>query len=47
MLRPEAVTATALWTMTAWAHEGALGGNWTPDGILQLEGEADFSLSFT
>ena len=23
MLRPEAVTATALWTMTAWAHEGA------------------------
>jgi hypothetical protein len=23
VLRPEAVTATALWTMTAWAHEGA------------------------
>ena len=23
MLRPEAVTATVLWTMTAWAHEGA------------------------
>ena len=23
MLRPEAVTATALWTMMAWAHEGA------------------------
>jgi hypothetical protein len=22
VLRPEAVTATALWTMTAWAHEG-------------------------
>ena len=24
VLRPEAVTATALWTMTAWAHEGAM-----------------------
>ena len=23
VLRPEAVTATVLWTMTAWAHEGA------------------------
>src|SRR5260370_29237704 len=23
VLRPEAVIATALWTMTAWAHEGA------------------------
>src|ERR1700722_13088886 len=23
VLRPEALTATALWTMTAWAHEGA------------------------
>jgi putative DNA primase/helicase len=23
VLRPGAVTATALWTMTAWAHEGA------------------------
>ena len=23
VMRPEAVTATALWTMTAWAHEGA------------------------
>jgi transposase len=23
VLRPEAVTATALWTMTAWAHEDA------------------------
>ncbi len=23
VLRPEAVTATALWTMTAWTHEGA------------------------
>ena len=23
VLRPEAVTATALWTMAAWAHEGA------------------------
>ena len=23
VLRPEAVTATALWTMTAWAHEGS------------------------
>jgi hypothetical protein len=23
VLRPEAVVATALWTMTAWAHEGA------------------------
>jgi putative DNA primase/helicase len=23
VLRPEAVTATALWTMTAWVHEGA------------------------
>jgi hypothetical protein len=22
------------------------GGNWTPDGILQLEGEANFSLSW-
>ena len=22
-MRPEAVTATVLWTMTAWAHEGA------------------------
>ena len=26
-----------------WA---AAGGNWTPDGILQLEGEANFSLSW-
>ena len=25
VLRPEAVTATALWTMTAWAREGAIG----------------------
>ena len=24
----------------------AAGGNWTPDGILQLEGEANFSLSW-
>ena len=24
VLRPEAMTATALWTMTAWAHEGAM-----------------------
>jgi hypothetical protein len=24
----------------------AAGGNWTPDGILKLEGEADFSLSW-
>jgi hypothetical protein len=23
VLRPEAVIATALWTITAWAHEGA------------------------
>ena len=23
VLRPEALIATALWTMTAWAHEGA------------------------
>src|SRR5271169_4695900 len=23
-----------------------LGGNWTPDGILQLDGEANFSLSW-
>jgi hypothetical protein len=23
IMHPEAVTATALWTMTAWAHEGA------------------------
>ena len=23
----------------------AAGGNWTPDGILQLEGEANFSMS--
>jgi hypothetical protein len=23
-----------------------LWGNWTPDGILQLEGEANFSLSW-
>ena len=23
VLRPEAVTATALWTMASWAHEGA------------------------
>ena len=25
----------------------AAGGNWTPDGILQLEGEANFSLSWS
>ena len=44
MLRPEAVTATALWTMTAWAHEARLGAT-GPGRILQLEGEANFSLS--
>src|SRR5260370_30046895 len=26
-------------------RRAAAGGNWTPDGILQLEGEANFSLS--
>jgi hypothetical protein len=25
---------------------GRSGGNWTPDGILQLEGEANISLSW-
>jgi hypothetical protein len=25
--------------------QGGCWGNWTPDGILQLEGEVDFSLS--
>ena len=25
--------------------QGGCWGNWTPDGILQLEGEANFSLS--
>jgi hypothetical protein len=26
--------------------QGGCWGNWTPDGILQLEGEANFSLSW-
>ena len=31
VLRPEAMTATALWTMTAWAHEGATHSPIEPD----------------
>ena len=31
----------------AWLRlRAAAGGNWTPGGILQLEGEANFSLSW-
>jgi hypothetical protein len=46
LTRDRAKMAVAFGRGCGFASGRLLGGNWTPDGILQLEGEANFSLSW-
>jgi hypothetical protein len=46
LTRNRAEMAVAFGRVVWLRLRAAAGGNWTPDGILQLEGEANFSLSW-
>ena len=46
LTRDRAEMAVAFGRGCGFASGRLFGGNWTPDGILQLEGEANFSLSW-